>query len=164
MNGEPATLLLDTNVWLDSYLPNRARKEVATALISFAYERSLPLLYPAVALKDVFYLTAAAVKYDIRQQKGELTSCDAAAAAEIAWACVNNMREIATAVGADESDAWLACKLRSVHADLEDNLVIAAAQRANATYLVTNDEALIKHAPVAALTPSDALAMLQATR
>ena len=57
------------------------------------------------------------------------------------------MRKQATAVGADESDLWTACNLRSVHNDLEDNLVVAAAQRADATYLVTNDEALIKHAP-----------------
>ena len=46
---------------------------------------------------------------------------------------------------------------------IEDNLVVAAAQRADATYLVTNDEALIKHAPVAALAPADALALLKAT-
>lgn len=162
MSEAAVTLLLDTNVWLDSYLPNRARKKEATSLISFAYERECPLLYAAVALKDVFYLTAAAIKRDIRQQKGQLTCSDAAAATEIAWGCVSSMREIATAVGADESDAWLACKLKSVHGDLEDNLVIAAAQRAHATYLITNDEALIKHAPVAALTPEDALAMLQA--
>ncbi|MFR1638350.1 MAG: hypothetical protein ACLSVD_03740 [Eggerthellaceae bacterium] len=41
--------------------------------------------------------------------------------------------------------------------------MVAAAQRADATYLVTNDEALIKHAPVAALAPADALALLKAT-
>ena len=73
------------------------------------------------------------------------------------------MRKQATAVGADESDLWTACNLRSVHNDLEDNLVVAAAQRADATYLFTNDEALIKHAPVAALAPADALALLKAT-
>ena len=43
-----------------------------------------------------------------------------------------------------------------------DNLIVAAAQRSNATYLITSDELLIKHAPVAALTPSDALTLLQA--
>ena len=114
-------------------------------------------------IKDVFYLTANTFKRDIRSKNGTLTEHDAAVAAEIAWGCVNAMREQATAVGADESDLWKACALHSVHTDLEDNLIVAAAQRANATYLVTNDEVLIKHAPVAALTPSDALALLQAT-
>lgn len=164
MSGTAGTLLIDTNVWLDSYLPNRARKDEAVSLLSFAYEHDYALLYATSTLKDVFYLVAAAIKHDIRQQKGALSESDATAATEIAWACVSNMREIATAVGSDESDLWLACKLKSVHADLEDNLVVAAAQRASATCLVTNDEALIKHAPVAALTPSDALAVLQTTR
>ena len=52
--------------------------------------------------------------------------------------------------------------MRSVHGDFEDNLVLAAAERANATYLVTNDEQLIKHAPVTALTPHAALVYLRA--
>ena len=75
---------------------------------------------------------------------------------------MRSMREQATAVGADESDLWKACALHSIHNDLEDNLIVAAAQQANASYLVTNDEGLIKHAPVATLTPKDALALLQA--
>ena len=66
------------------------------------------------------------------------------------------------AVGSDESDLWTACGLCNLHNDLEDNLIVAAAQRSNATYLITSDELLIKHAPVAALTPSDALTLLQA--
>ena len=49
-------------------------------------------------------------------------------------------------------------------ASVEDNLIVAAAQRSNATYLITSDELLIKHAPVAALTPGDALTLLQAMR
>ena len=121
-----------------------------------------PLLYPASIAKDVFYLSSHAFRKTIRAEKGTLSSSDAAVAAEAAWKCVQNMREQATAVGSDESDLWMACKLRSIHNDLEDNLVVAAAKRANATYLVTNDETLIKHSPVAALTPRDALALLQA--
>lgn len=158
------TLLIDTNIWLDCFLPNRPGHDEAMSLMSFAYEREYPLLYPTTIVKDMFYLMVNALKCDIRAKKGALTQNDAAAVTECAWACVNNMRERATAVGADESDIWMACKLRSVHNDLEDNLVVAAAQRANATYLVTSDELLIKHAPVAALTPGDAFALLQAMR
>lgn len=161
MSGQRPTLLIDTNVWLDYYLPDRAGSDKATSLMSFALARDCPLLYPTAIVKDVFYLTANTFKWDARAQKGALSADDAATATEIAWGCVSNMRENATAVGADESDVWLACKLRGIHDDLEDNLVIAAAQRAKATYLVTNDETLIKHAPVATLTPDDALGMLQ---
>lgn len=163
MPSKPRSLLVDTNVWLDCYLPNRAGHDDAMSLLSLAIEQECPLLYPYTILKDVFYLTANAFKHDIRTRKGSLAPGDAAVANETAWGFINNMREHATAVGADESDLWTACNLRSVHNDLEDNLIVAAAQRANAAYLVTNDEALIKHAPVAALAPVDALALLKAT-
>ncbi len=39
-------------------------------------------------------------------------------------------------------------------------MVLAAAQRAKADYLVTNDEALLRHAPVAALLVEDFLALV----
>lgn len=162
MPSKQTSLLIDTNVWLDNYLPNREGSEKAVALITFASKYEYPLLYPAAVAKDVFYLSAHAFKKMIRAEKGALSSSDAAVATEAAWGCVQNMREQATAVGADESDLWMACKLRSIHNDLEDNLIVAAAERANATYLITSDEALIKHSPVATLTPSDALALLQA--
>ena len=161
MASQQSSLLVDTNVWLDCFLSNRPGHDEAIALVLFAYEHEYPLLYPAAILKDVFYLTANAFKRDTRNETGKLTQREAAAATEIAWGCVNSMRERATGVGADESDLWMACKLRSIHNDLEDNLIVAAAQRATATYLITNDEALIKHAPVATLTPGDALALLQ---
>ena len=39
--------------------------------------------------------------------------------------------------------------------------VVAAARRAKADYLVTNDERLLRHSPVAALSPRDMLALLR---
>lgn len=164
MTERQSSLLVDTNVWLDYYLPNRPGHAEALSLILFAYEHGYPLLYPAAIVKDVFYLIANAFKRDMRNENGVLSEREAATATETAWGCVRNMREQATAVGADESDLWMACSLHGIHSDLEDNLVVAASQRANATYLVTSDEALIKHSPVAALTPGDALVLLQAMR
>lgn len=162
MVSQNPALLIDTNIWLDYFLPDRPGNDEAVSFISFAYERECPLLYPASIAKDIFYLTANALKRDARARKGTLSERDAAAATETAWGCVNSMREQATAVGADESDLWTACGLRNLHNDLEDNLIVAAAQRSSATYLITSDELLIKHAPVAALTPGDALKLLQA--
>ena len=72
------------------------------------------------------------------------------------------MDEIATAVACDQADVWMARKQRCLHEDYEDNLVVAAAQRANADCLVTNDQNLLKHSPAAALSCADALAYLQA--
>ena len=157
MVSQRPSLLIDTNVWLDYFLPDRAGGKEAIDLIVFAFEYEFPLLYPAAIVKDVFYVAVSTFKRIARAEKGSLTQSDAVTATETAWGCVNSMRKQATAVGADESDLWTACNLRSVHNDLEDNLVVAAAQRADATYLVTNDEALIKHAPVAALATAVAL-------
>ena len=74
---------------------------------------------------------------------------------------MDTLRDGATAVGADESDAWLACKYRKINWDLEDNMVLAAAKRAGADYLVTNDRVLISKANVAALRPADMTALLE---
>ena len=63
-------------------------------------------------------------------------------------------------MGADSSDVWLARKYQRIHADFEDCMVLAAAQRAKADYLVTSDEALLRHAPVAALSVDDFLALV----
>lgn len=71
------------------------------------------------------------------------------------------MCEIATAVGCDQSDVWLARKRRRLHGDFEDNLVLSAADRAKADLFVTNDEQLLRHAPVAAMGVRDAVAYLQ---
>ena len=66
------------------------------------------------------------------------------------------MRERATAIGADESDVWLACRYLPFNNDLEDNFVLAAAERAQVDYIVTNDETLIRKSTVPAFTPEDA--------
>ena len=67
---------------------------------------------------------------------------------------------MATAVGVDDSDLWLACKYKALSADLEDNVVLAAAQRCKADHLVTFDEALIRKAPISAMLPKDMTALL----
>lgn len=134
---------------------------MARALISMADEAHVELLYPVHAIKDVFYTIQSQLKHQERAERGALSESAVLAIREIAWDCVRNMSENATAVGADGSDVWLAMKLRSIHNDLEDNLVLAAAQRARVDMLVTNDERLILKATVPAHTPADALALLQ---
>ena len=56
---------------------------------------------------------------------GVLGETEALAVRETVWGCINNMCELATAVGVDEADVWLARKQRKLTGDLEDNFVLA---------------------------------------
>ena len=155
------SLMLDTNCWLDYYIPNRPRGAQTRELIRYAFVHDIKLLYPAAIAKDVYYLIDLETKRFIRSAQGKLTQNAAALASEAAWSAVNHMRENAFAASIGQADVWYAAKLRSVHEDFEDNLVLAAAERVRATYLVTSDEQLLRHATVAALTPEKALAALK---
>jgi predicted nucleic acid-binding protein len=154
-------LLVDTNVWVCNYVPMRVGHVQAREFLRVAWQNKASLCYPAPILKDVFYLLGLEYKRQIRAEKGVLTQDDAAMVNELAWGCVQNMREVATAVGLDDSDLWLACKYKSLSTDLEDNVVLAAAQRAKVDHLVTFDQDLIRKAPVSALLPSDMVALFE---
>ena len=162
MSAAVKTALLDTNVWVDRYSSVRPGHAAATALFDVALRKGYQLLYPVTSSKDVFYLIASDYKAWVRSRcGGTLTHAAAAAAVEIAWGCVDNMCEIATAVGCDQSDVWLARRRKRLHRDFEDNLVLSAADRARADLLVTNDDQLLRHAPVAAMGVADAIAYLE---
>ena len=154
-------ILLDTNIWIDNYRQARPGCRASRNLIDAAKEQGVGLCYPVHALKDVFYILASSLKRDIRSEGNELSEADALACQEVAWASVANMAELAFAVGADQADVWLACKYRSFSGDLEDNFVMAAAERAKADFIVTRDEKLLHASSVKAFTPEDALAYLQ---
>ena len=163
-----SALLLDTNVWLDYYLATRAGHQTACALIERACASDVELLYTVGGSKDLYYLVALYFKRAARAAatkdatgSGELSPEQGQAAARAAWACVDHLDEIATAVGCDQSDIWMARKQRKLHPDYEDDLVIAATLHARGACLVTSDAQLIAHAPVAALSPADALAYLE---
>lgn len=161
MNDSLKSVLVDTNIWIDYYLGYRAGHETARKLLIKANEADIQLLHAVSSTKDVFFLVGMDFKRATRQEHdGSLTDSEALAAQEVAWACVENMQNISTAVGCDQSDVWLAQKQRRLHGDYEDNLIIAAALRAKASLLVTNDEQLLKHCPVAALSAADALKLL----
>ena len=161
MSAQNKIVLLDTNVWLDCYLPDRPNSAATRSFICVAQRNAVQLVYPVHVLKDVFYLIQSYLKRMARE-KDTCTESDFLAVKRAAWGCIENMRECAVAVGADESDAWLACKFRPLSEDLEDNFVLAAAERAKADFIVTGDMELIKKATVAAYTPQDALRYLEA--
>ncbi|MBQ9021766.1 MAG: PIN domain-containing protein [Eggerthellaceae bacterium] len=154
-------ILVDTNVWIDNYAPVRKESERSRQLIDMARNNGASLVYPVHVLKDVFYNLSATNKRRCMNERGELSEADYLAIRELSWACIENMADLAFAVGADQSDVWLARKYRSFSNDLEDNFVMAAAERANADFIVTRDEKLLRKSSVKAFTPEDALAFLE---
>jgi predicted nucleic acid-binding protein len=50
--------------------------------------------------------------------------------------------------------------LRTKHGDLEDNLVIAAAETCNADYVVSYDRKMLEHFSPACITPEQASHLL----
>lgn len=158
---KPATMLLDTNVWVDQFLGVRPHSGASRALVDLMGELAITPLYSIGSSKDAYYTIRATCKRQMRSENdGVLTEGQAVVANEIAWACLENMVELGTAVGCDETDVWLARKQRAVHSDFEDDLVIAAAMRSGAL-LVTNNEELLRHCPVAAMDAHDATLYLQ---
>lgn len=155
------SILLDTNVWLDYFLGSRNGHAMACSLVNLAFEKNQTLTYSLSSVKDVYYIMGLKLKKAAREEKGCLSDSAAAAANAAAWGCINNMQEIACAIPIDLPDVWMASKQRVIHADFEDDLLIAAAKRAQVDYLVTNDERLLRHCPVASLDVADMCAQLQ---
>ena len=154
-------LLLDTNVWLDYFLAERAGHKAAFRLIETACRNGVQLCHAVHATKDVFFLAASSMKRAYRTNMGvEPSEAASNAATQTAWGFLRNMNALSTAVGCDASDVWVAEKQRTTHADYEDCLVVAAAIRCSAALLVTSDENLRKHSLVASCSPDDALAYI----
>ena len=162
MIAAPSRLLLDSNVWIDLFASDRPGRESAQALISWAVDHEVDLLYAATSIKDVYCLLEEREKRRMRAAGKEITPASAAAVNEYAWGCIRAMEELATVVPVHQSDIWIATKYRSVHGDFEDDLLLAAVERAKADFLVTSDEALLRHAPVAAIAPGDLVKLVEA--
>ena len=154
-------VLCDTNVWLDYYLGERSGHEEARELIMQGCRRGIAFMVPSSCLGDVFYLCQADFKRAVREANGCVTESQALAAQASAWAIVEHLLELATVVGSDHGDAYIAAKHRVVHGDFEDDLVIAAALRSSADCLVTDDEQLRRHSPVLTLSVPEAIVYLQ---
>lgn len=160
MSTPQLRLMIDSNVWVDSFCVDRAGSLAARALISRAADEGVHLFFPVHSAKDVLYVTKGELKRKVLAETGAIDEASSRAIDEICIAFIKNMRENATPVGADSSDLWLAEKYLSIHRDYEDNLVLAACRRAEVDYLVTNDKKLLEHADVAAKTPKQMMPLL----
>ena len=153
-------VLCDTNVWLDYYLGVRCGHEAARKLVQEGSREGILFLVPISSLGDFYYLCQADFKRALRDTYGSIGESQSAAARKGAWACLENLLEIATVVGADHGDARIALKYRAFHEDYEDDLVMAAALRASADCLVTSDEKLRRNSPVLTLGVEEACTYL----
>ena len=160
MSARSLYIMVDTCVWVDNYCIDHAGGEAAKRFLALARAAGAELLFPFHCIKDVQYVIAHEFKRAATREQGSVSESMALAIREASWACVRNMSELATAVGGDISDVWLAQKYLRIHPDLEDNLVLAACRRAQADYLVTRDAALISAADVVAKTPEQMVELL----
>lgn len=148
-------LLLDTNIWIDYYVGDRPGHQHAYEFVEAAITSGHNLCYAVTSSRDVFFNVVMSAKRRHRlAQDGKLTEGQAHAAASLGWACLEHMADTATAIGCDASDVWVAHRYRDLHVDYEDNLVIAAAQRATVDFLVTGDKQLLQHCPIASMDAS----------
>ena len=154
-------ILVDSCVWVDNYLGDHPKHDESLEFLNRVYTAGATLLYGASKLETVFHVLVAEAKRMVRAGKGVVSETDAASARAFAWGCLENTRSCATAVGVDEADLWLASKYRSVGPDFEDNVLLAAAQRAGADYLVTWDAALLRTPTVRTATPTQMLALIE---
>ena len=158
-SGKPI-ILVDTCVWLDLFLLDRPGRKDAQALVRYALNGEIPLVYASHSALDVYAKAGICAKRFFREA-GQLSETQARAARTFAWDCATQMREVATPVPADMSDFYYAEKFRPLHEDLEDNLILAGCNRARASYLVTTDKRLLRHADVLTKTPAEMLALLK---
>lgn len=161
MNALPRCFVIDTCVWLDFLIPTRAGNAVADRLLALIRKHGLGIYCPPGIIQNLSYLAEALMKRELKGCGAQDGEAIAQVARQFAWSCVQNTRKIAAIVGVDESDVWFAEKYHRVHPDFEDDLVLAAARRCEADYLVTNDKALISHATVSGLTSEDAVRLLE---
>ena len=154
-------LVVDTNVWLDMEMPGDNYEQVREFVLT-ARAADARLGIAAHSLKDVYTLMQRRLKLENERDHKLPVDKAGPSARVVAWAVVEKILETAEVVGSDYMDACIATKQRSIHDDYEDDLVIAAAMRMKADFLVTSDAALLRHCPVAALSPADATKWLQA--
>lgn len=161
MSAATKTIMVDTNVWVDLYVPGRPLRDASLAFFKAVQRDDVELVFTLDIARAVYRVVSHEAKRWVRQDKGSLSDAYAKAIAAHGWDFVESMQEQATAIGSATADLWLASKLRDEHAEIEDNLIVAACMRIEADYLVTNDEKLLRHAPVAAVTPQQMVRLLE---
>lgn len=139
------SVLVGTDIWLEFFMNARGHASRIAAVFDAVERKGGTLLCAFSSIQDLYYLLLASMdsasggsgRRDVEEQ--------------VAWACLRTLRERATVVGADLGDVLQAEYLRSLHADLADCLLLAAAKRGRADYLLTERAELHERVPLPSL-------------
>ncbi len=148
-------IVVDKNVWVDFYLPDRPLHAPATRFINTVEKYNANLAIPADAVKDVFYLIGKHMKQLVRENGGTVDEQTACGIRDFAWRCVDHMTDLALSVPLDDRTAWLTRHYRDITPDYEDGSVLASCELCKARYLVTHDRDLAKRADIATKTAAE---------
>lgn len=157
----PSKVLVDTNVWLGYLVGEEPVCSEVKRMLEACCRHDVELFYAPTTLKDLFYLLPRVVK-----RRDAQTETDSAADVSLlpaAWACVRLVADLATAAPLTSVECELGWTLRGTHSDLEDNLVVAAAETCGAAYLVTYDKALSRHYAPACIQPEQLARLLESS-
>lgn len=157
-------IMLDTNVVIDYLMGREPGCSDAVEIIGMHASCEHAVYVSALSLKDAFFIVSMQLKRMERSASGKLDAGMAQAANEIAWSCIRQLVENVLVLPVGRAESLQALVLRSTHPDFEDDLIVATAQSAGIDLLVSNDEDLVKHAPVACLASTDAVALLRSER
>lgn len=142
VSGKNLSLIIDTNVWIDYFMRSEVDAGASERLLEAAILSETTLLVCPTTLKDVFYILPRRFRQqDMREGKAGPSY------EPVAWACVERILELATPTPLGLFECTMARSLRDKFGDLEDNLVLASGESAQADYIVTRD------APAAATLP-----------
>lgn len=154
------SLLVDTNVWLD-YLLGREGAEDAVRMLQTADAREDAVAVTPSIMKDAFFLICATLKRRIREEGRSVNEEDARAITQIGWSCLLTMQHAAIVLDQGFQAHLGAMALRDQHEDYEDDLLLATAQDAKVSYLITKDQKLLSNGVVKALTPRQYVALCE---
>lgn len=150
------TFLVDTNIWIYYFMASKPHYKAILSFFETIDRRGGTLLYAPTTLKDVFFL----IPRILRREAHANGHLEETSFAPVAWACVRAMTEVAVAAPLSLPECNLAWMLRTKHGDLEDNLIIAAAETCNADYVVSYDRDMLEHFSPACITPEQASQLL----
>lgn len=153
-------ILLDTNALVDFLLGREPGCSACKRIIALSDSSKQVLYVSSTSVKDAYYLVRSGLKRAERNVSGSVDERQARAISEVAWACVRQVLDTALVVPIGRGECFDAVTMKVLHDDFEDDLILAAAREVKADFLVTSDEKLMKHAPVACLTPMDMAALL----
>lgn len=157
----PLKLLLDTNVWLDYFLARTPGHRAAAELLELVDSSERVVLYTSsLSIKDLAYLLERDMKVKVREAGAPMTERVSAAARETAWGCARLVLEQSLIVPVGHPEVLQAFTLRSAHDDLEDDLLLGSAYRADVDYIVTYDALLARRSPVPCVDVAGALELL----